>query len=182
VMFACWDDIDFVHRTFTIRPKPDLGFRTKNNRVRLVPLPQVMIDALKTYAVMVGQRLIFVNSHGGAEGHFLYMCKQIAFKAGLNCGHCVNKKGLSCAEHPVCSKWNLHKFRRTHATLDMLNGMPMPLLQNYIGHSDMETLNRYLAHISAKTDLDKQLADNMARMVAVQGCVAADVLAEAVAV
>ena len=137
-----------------------------------------MIDALKTYAVMVGQRrLIFVNSHGGAEGHFLHMCKKIALDAGLNCGHCINKKGLSCELHPVCSKWSLHKFRRTYATLNMLNGMPMPLLQTYIGHSDMETLNRYLAHVSAKTDLAKQMADNMARMVNIQGSVAADVLA-----
>ena len=29
VMFACWNDIDFVNRTYTVRPKSDLGFRTK---------------------------------------------------------------------------------------------------------------------------------------------------------
>lgn len=91
VMHACWNDIDFVNRTYTVRPKPDLGFRTKNGRVRMVPLPQVLIDALKTYAMIVGnRRLIFTNSEGGPEGHFLYKYKQIVFRAGLNCGHCVN--------------------------------------------------------------------------------------------
>jgi hypothetical protein len=58
--------------------------------------------------------------------------------------------------------------------------MPMPLLQNYIGHSDMETLNRYLARISAKSDLARQMADNMATMTQIQGTVAADVMAETV--
>lgn len=183
VMFACWNDIDFINRTYTVRPKPDLSFRTKNGQVRAVPLPQVLIDPLKTYVVVAGsRRLIFVNSEGGAEGHFLYKCKQIAFRAGLNCGHCVNKQGKSCAEHAVCANWSLHKFRRTWATMHLLNGMPMPLLQNYIGHSDMETLNRYLARISAKSDLAKQLADNMAKMANVQGAIAADVLAQTVKV
>jgi integrase/recombinase XerD len=183
VMFACWNDIDFVNRTYTVRPKQDLGFRIKNGKVRLVPLPQVLIDALKTYVLIApARRLIFVNSEGGPEGHFLYNCKQIAFRAGLNCGHCVNKQGRSCATAPVCANWSLHKFRRTWATMYLLNGMPMPVLQNYIGHSDMETLNRYLARISAKSDLAKQMADNMAKMANVQGAVAADELAETVKV
>ena len=56
---------------------------------------------------------------------------------------------------------------------------PMPLLQNYIGHSDVQTLHRYLARISAKSDLAKQLADNMAK---IQGTVPANVMAEAVKV
>ena len=183
VMFACWNDIDFVNRTYSVRPKPDLGFRIKNGKVRLVPLPQVLIDALKTYVLIApARRLIFVNSEGGPEGHFLYKCKQIAFRARLNCAHCTNKQGRSCATAPVCANWSLHKFRRTWATMHLLNGMPMPLLQNYIGHSDMETLNRYLARISAKSDLAKQMADNMAKMANVQGAIAADVLAQTVKV
>jgi integrase len=183
VMFACWQDIDFVSRTFTVRPKPDLGFRTKNGKVRLVPLPQILVDGLKTYVLTIpARRLIFVNSQGGAEGHFLYKCKEVALRAGLNCGHCVNKKGLSCAKHPVCANWSLHKFRRTWATMHLLSGMPITLLQQYIGHSDLETLNRYLARISAKSDLAKQLADNMARMTQIQGSVAADAMADAVRV
>lgn len=183
VMFACWQDLDFVNRTFTVRPKSDLGFRTKNGKVRLVPLPQVLIDALKTYVLTIpSRRLIFVNTQGGPEGHFLYKCKQVAFRAGLNCGHCVNKKGLSCVEHAVCANWSLHKFRRTWATMHLLNGMPITLLQNYIGHSDLETLNRYLARISAKSDMARKLADSMARMAQIQGAVAADAMAEAVQV
>jgi len=183
VQNACWDDIDFVGRTHTVRPRPDMGFRTKNGKVRLVPLPGVMVDTLKAYVLKIPtRRLLFVNSDGGKQGHFLYICKRIAFEAGLNCGYCINKKGKSCAQHAVCANWSLHKFRRTFATLHLLNGMPITLLQQYIGHSDLETLNRYLAHISAKSDLAKQLADNMAKMVAIQGSVAADVLADAVRV
>jgi hypothetical protein len=59
----------------------------------------------------------------------------------------------------------------------MLNGVPLPVIQQWIGHSDLETLNRYLAHISAKTDLAKQMADNMARQLNV-GASAAEMMVE----
>ena len=49
------------------------------------------------------------------------------------------KKGLSCTRHPVCENWTLHKFRRTWATNHMLNGVPLPVIQQWIGHSDLET-------------------------------------------
>ena len=162
-VFACWQDLDFKNRTLTIRPKPELGFRTKNGGVRVVPIPQVLVDALKTYVLTIPtRRLIFTNASGGAEGHFLKKCKTIA------------------ARHPVCDNWTLHKFRRTWATNHMLNGVPLPVIQQWIGHSDLETLNRYLAHISAKTDLARQMADNMAKMVNLQTAVAANMMADAV--
>jgi hypothetical protein len=44
----------------------------------------------------------------------------------------------------------------------------------------LRRLNRYLAHISAKTDLAKQMADNMAKMVNLQAAVAANMMAAAV--
>lgn len=184
VMHACWNDIDFRHRTYTVCPKPELGFRTKNGGVRLVPLSGTLMAALESYrsTLTAPRRLVFVNKAGKPEGHFLYACKQVALRAGLNCGYCVNKQGLSCKTHPVCKEWSLHKFRRTWATMHLLAGTPITLIQYYIGHSDLETLNRYLAHISAKTDLAKKMADNAAKMMNTQGGVAADLAAELVKV
>jgi integrase/recombinase XerD len=184
VMFATWQDIDFVERTYTVQPKKDLGFRVKNGKVRCVPLPIEVIEALKTYLVMTGsRRLIFTNAKGtGPEGHFLYRCKQIAHKAGLNCGHCINKQGKSCKDYAVCAKWSLHKFRRTFATINLLNGVPITQIQYFIGHSDLTTLNRYLARISAKSDLAKQMSENMVKWVGKSGAAAADMMAERVKV
>jgi integrase/recombinase XerD len=183
VMFACWNDIDFTHRTFTMRPKLDLGFTTKNGLTRVIPIPQLLVDALKTYVLTIpSRRLVFTSSNGKAEGHFLITCKEIAFRAGLNCGYCVNRKGLACKDHPVCSKWSLHKFRRTFATFHLWNGVPITTVQAWIGHSDLETLNRYVAKISPKSDMAKQMAENMVRMTQTHGAVSADSLADTVRV
>jgi hypothetical protein len=49
--------------------------------------------ALQTwFAIVVDRRLVFVNRDGRPEGHFLYKLKNIALKAGLNCGHCKTGK------------------------------------------------------------------------------------------
>jgi len=43
--------------------------------------------------------------------------EDFARRASVNCGQCKSKRGKSCAAHPVCNEWTLHKFRRTWATL-----------------------------------------------------------------
>jgi integrase/recombinase XerD len=181
VSYAAWVDLDFVNRTFSISAKPDLGFHVKNREIRTIPLPQSLVDGLKDYAISVPpRRLIFANGNGGPQGHFLYRCKQIAFTAGLNCGFCVNKQGKSCGTHASCSKFSLHKFRRTFAMMHLLAGTPVTVIQNYLGHCDLSTIHRYLGHISAKSDLAKTMTESMALMTRIQGTITADALARTV--
>jgi integrase len=87
---------------------------------------------------------LFPNALGRPNGHFLRVLKKLAKRAGLNCGECVTKKGLSCQEHPVCDKWELHKFRRTFATIHHESGVSARTLQAWIGHSSLETTLAYL--------------------------------------
>jgi integrase len=65
VMFATWADIKFAaydpHKpddeqetsTFTIREKPAMGFRVKNGKSREVPIADDLVEALKTYRVLM---------------------------------------------------------------------------------------------------------------------------------
>jgi hypothetical protein len=57
-----------------------------------VPIPDSLIELLKVRKEMnPGKWLIFPNSQGNPEGHFLRLLKLRAFAAGLNCGHCVSR-------------------------------------------------------------------------------------------
>lgn len=137
--------MDFTGKTFHVTVKRELGFRPKDHEERLVPLPDRLIEALRArHRKNGGTRLIFANGKGGPEGHFLRRLKGLALSAGLNCEHCVNRCGLSCAEHPVCSKWELHKFRKTFATMHHESGVSARTLQAWLGHSDLETTLAYL--------------------------------------
>jgi integrase/recombinase XerD len=92
------------------------------------------------------------------NNHMLEMCKEVAFRAGLNCGYCegeyavyVMRKGLShadkrsycCANSPRCADWYLHKFRHTFAT-NMLQSVDIRNLQVLLGHKNISTTEKYL--------------------------------------
>jgi hypothetical protein len=49
-----------------------------------------------------------------------------------------------CAEHSLCDRWELRKFRKTFATLHHESGFSARTLQAWLGHSSLETTLAYL--------------------------------------
>ncbi len=162
-------DINFVNKTVTIREKSPLvvqkvvpitqkarrGFQPKDRAERTVPLPDdIIADLARRRKAHPEDRLVFPNRNGDPDGHFLRKLKLIAYRARLNCGECVNRKGLSCKEHAVCSVWQLHSFRRSFATVHAEAGVPVRRIQKWLGHESLETTLRYLdatEHRSSQT-------------------------------
>jgi integrase len=90
--FATWADIDLHKGVFHVRAKPDVGFTPKSHESRSIPIPVSLVNALKERKKTAPHpRWIFANKDGKPEGHFLRKLKLIAFKAGLNCGHCTTE-------------------------------------------------------------------------------------------
>ena len=145
VQFACWSGVNFADATFTVKEKLDLGFSPKDKEEREIPLPDDLLEALRERRKAYPKtRLIFANGQGGPEGHFLRRLKKLALRASLNCGECVNKVGQSCRENPVCNRWELHAMRKTFATMHHDAGVSARTIQDWLGHSDLETTLLYL--------------------------------------
>ncbi|MCL1693698.1 MAG: site-specific integrase [Actinomycetia bacterium] len=53
------------------------------------------------------------------------------------------RAGIEKRVHP-------HGFRDTHAYELMMEGVPMPIIQQQLGHASLATTDRYLAHIAPK--------------------------------
>jgi integrase/recombinase XerD len=157
VAFTAWQNLDLKNGLWHMRAKPELGFKPKDYEERTVPLPDWLVEDLKTWRKRHGRSyLIFPHDSGDAEGHMLRTLKQIALKAKLNCGHCTNRKGLSCRRHPVCGRWYLHKFRATAATTWLQNDIDIRTVQTWLGHSDMESTLRYLKAASARKPIVRE--------------------------
>ncbi len=82
-MFACQDDFNFESEdsefvsTYEIRPKGDLGFKTKKGKTRIVPLTLRLAKALQTWFDFTGdRRLVFTNR----DGTSCTKLKNIAFR------------------------------------------------------------------------------------------------------
>lgn len=153
IQFLTYADIDPHARTIAVRAKEDIGFKIKDREERVIPVPQVLLDELEARRrANPKKRFIFPGTNGQPNGHMLRKLKKIAFRAGMNCGHCTNKIGQSCAKHPVCAKVTLHSFRRSFATLHFEAGVRAHTLRRWLGHSDMETTMRYLAVADVRSE------------------------------
>jgi len=145
VAYMTWSDVDLDQKIVRITAKPHWGWRPKDCEERCVPIPAWLVGALKQMKQNTGDSfLLFPNRLRQPEGHFLGKLKALALRAGLNCRHCVNKKGHSCKDKPVCSRWSLHKFRRTFASWHHDSGISARTLQAWLGHSSLDTTLRYL--------------------------------------
>jgi len=149
VAHACGTDVDFKLRTISVLEKRQWNWKPKDKEERTVPIPDSLVELLKVRKEMHPDGwLIFPNTTGNPEGHFLRMLKERALAAGLNCGHCtgtLNGKVVSCKDAACCDHWILHRFRKTFATMHHANGVPARTIQLWLGHESLETTLRYLA-------------------------------------
>lgn len=158
VGFLAWSDFDAARGTLGVTKKKHLGFDPKSYQERTVPVPRHLVKLLQAHRKRQadGEYLIFptgrTNASKGSPGgqrnrHMLRLLKQIAFAAGLNCGHCrgtIEHKEYSCAERPICQQFGLHKFRHTYATTLLRDGVDLISLQKLLGHADLESTRKYL--------------------------------------
>lgn len=135
-------------------------FKVKDREARAVPIPSGLMARLMERQRHSTSRWVFPAPGGKPEGHFLRKLKMIALKGGLNCGNCVNRKGLSCKTNAVCEYWSLHKFRRTFATFHHERGVPVRKLQKWLGHESLETTLRYLTISDRRSEKTRGQVNN----------------------
>jgi integrase/recombinase XerD len=160
-MYATWRDVDFAGKTFTVREKLDLGFTPKDKEEGSIPIPDSLVKLLTARREQLpGTRLIFPHPDGNPEGHFLRILKGLAFRAGLNCGECYNKAGQCCATSPTCTRFILHRFRKTFATMHHEAGVSARTIQRWLRHSSLETTLAYLAGSDDQSEQTRAKVNN----------------------
>lgn len=129
VMHCSWDDINLSRGTVTVRYKPEYGFSPKNYKEREIPIPAKLVQGLKALKAKADKTCGLVFPTGGCKPKldFLDCLKACAKRAKLN-------------EEDF---W-LHKFRATFATWSLWAGVDLRTVQQWLGHSDMESTMRYL--------------------------------------
>ena len=129
VMHATWDDISLNRGVVNIRYKREYGFSPKAYKGREIPIPNKLVKAFKKWKSGCDPKcpLVFPTAGGKPKLDFLDSCKAGAKRAKLN-----------------PSDFWLHKFRATFATWALWAGVDLRTVQQWMGHSDMESTMRYL--------------------------------------
>jgi integrase/recombinase XerD len=167
VVYASWKDLDLDRGVFHVRQKPDMGFTPKSHESREVPLPSALIELLRrAQKTPKHPRWIFVNGGSKPDSHMLRRFKELALRAGLNCGHCVTtqtkgegdarrKVEVSCKDNPSCEHWYLHRLRKTCATRWQEEAIPVRTIQAWLAHKDLNTTQKYLGVTGVEKLRDK---------------------------
>jgi integrase/recombinase XerD len=129
VMFTYWSDVNFVASTVRVSHKPDAGWTPKAYKEREIPIPSKLTRSLKAWKAKSAKTCALVFPTAGCKPKLDF----------LDCLKAV-------AEHAQLDPENfwLHKFRATFATRCLWAGVDLLTVQQWLGHSDMESTMRYL--------------------------------------
>jgi integrase/recombinase XerD len=127
VMHVCWKDIK-AEGIVRVTHKPEFSWTPKAYKEREIPIPSRLAEALKKQRAKAnGCPLIFPTAGCRPKLDFLDCLKKVAKRAGLE-----------------QENFWLHKFRATFATRCLWAGVDLRTVQQWLGHSDMESTMRYL--------------------------------------
>lgn len=139
VSHACWDDVNFEAKTYTVREHLEIGFVPKDREEREMPIADALVAALQLRRLAhPGTKLIFPNKQGKPEGHFLRRLQNVAKNAGL------------------AGKYELHKFRKSFASIHHEAGVSARTLQMWLGHSELETTLAYLEAADMRSERTRE--------------------------
>ena len=129
VMHLYWSDINFAASTVRVSHKPDRNWTPKAYKEREIPIPTKLAKKLKAWKAKSDKScdLVFPTSGCNPKLDFLDCLKVCAERAELD-----------------RDNFFLHKFRSTFATRCLWAGVDIRTVQQWLGHSDMESTMRYL--------------------------------------
>jgi integrase len=130
VQHCAWSDVDLTGAVVKVTHKPDLGWTPKAYKERVIPIPARLVTSLRSAfkAKVNGCALVFPTAGCRPKLDFLDCLKACAERAELD----------------KADFW-LHKFRATFATLHLRAGVDLRTVQDWMGHSDIESTMRYLS-------------------------------------
>jgi integrase/recombinase XerD len=129
VMHTYWSDVNLSAGTVRVTHKPDRGWTPKAYKEREIPIPSKLVKSLKAWKAKSDKtcNLLFPTRGCKPKLDFLDCLKVVAKRAKLS----------------EDTFW-LHKFRATFATRCLWAGVDLRTVQQWLGHSDMESTMRYL--------------------------------------
>jgi integrase len=141
-IYLMWKDVDLKRGVLRVRSKPEYEFKVKDKEQRDIPLPPDLIAKLKArHDASPHRKLVLGTSTDKPNMKMLRTLKRAVKNAGMNCDSC--KGCLSKAKE--CEQWFLHKFRATYITTLLRSGMDLRTVMKLSGHSDLESVMRYLS-------------------------------------
>jgi len=151
-----WNDIDFINNKISVTKSYNFktkDFKTpKNGKSRVVSVPQILIDYLKTLPKI--SPFVLTNARGGmmTEDSWkrLYQSYMLDMNIEYGFGGSINKYANNVDVPMVISTFTPHELRHTFCTIMFEAGIDALTAKEQLGHSDIKTTLSIYTHLSAQ--------------------------------
>ena len=136
-----WGDVDFDQRRITVQRS--FEGPTKSNKVRYVPIFDVLLPVLRAWRLRHPGRLVFTNRDGTMFGESARVFQEVLHR-------CLDQAGFPTTEAPngkVRRYIVFHGLRHTFASAWIRRGGDIFKLQRLLGHANLTMTMRY-AHLA----------------------------------
>ena len=125
ILLLQFKDISFINKTIAIQNKPELDYKTKSGRKRILPLTPILAEAIGEQSLNLNS-FVFENGKGYHfdKSHISFSFKKYFRKAGFPDNR-------------------FHDTRHTVATRMLEQGIPITHVQKLLGHSDIKVTMGY---------------------------------------
>lgn len=137
-----WIDVDFEHRLIYLRrqqiPREGVVALLKDREERVVAIPNYIIPVLKELKLQSSSDFVItVKCHKWNEGHQAQVLRDFCREIGIK-------------------EVTHHQLRATHITLALIDGVPLGIVKENVGHAKLSTTDEYFrsAGINMKGQTD----------------------------
>ena len=151
-----WNDIDFRHNRITVTKS--YNFKTKdfkapkNGKARVVDVPQMLIDYLKTLPRI--SPYVLTNAKGQMmtddSWKRLYQSYMLDLNIEYGFGGKVNKHVNNVKIPMIINTFTPHELRHTFCTIMFEAGVDAMTAKEQMGHADIQTTLSIYTHLSAQ--------------------------------
>ena len=152
-----WNDIDFENNTISVTKS--YNFRTKefkppkNGKARVVSVPQILIDYLKSLP-RKSPLYVLTSARGGmmTEDSWkrLYQSYMLDMNIQYSFGGSINKHANNVDVPMLIKTFTPHELRHTFCTIMFEAGIDALTAKEQLGHSDIKTTLSIYTHLSAQ--------------------------------
>lgn len=151
-----WNDIDFINNKISVNKSYNFKQKEfkapKNGKARVVSVPQILIDYLKTLQKV--SPFVLTNARGGMmteeSWKRLYQSYMLDMNIEYGFGGSINKHANNVDVPMVISTFTPHELRHTFCTIMFEAGIDAKTAQEQLGHSDIKTTLSIYTHLSAQ--------------------------------
>lgn len=150
-----WNDIDFVNNKISVTKSYNFKIKDfkspKNGKARVVSVPQILIDYLKTLPKI--SPFVLTNARGQmmTDDTWRRLYQSYMVDMNIHYSHNDNINKFSPTKIPmIITPFTPHELRHTFCTIMFEAGIDALTAKEQLGHSDIKTTLSIYTHLSAQ--------------------------------